>query len=193
MPSLLLHPRDPSWVPDDQDDFDSLLHRLGLSGDPRAPGEFQAGPRFLNLIMFLGCSPRVALEPAANADPDSVCCVRRHRYPQVSFLAAAKRPPVRCPACRAPAGEVDTRTCDRAVRCAACGQETRLAELDWRQAAGFGRFFVELTAIHPHEAVPSDKLLDSLHEHAGIPWRYFYIDQGIQSRRRRSETAIGVG
>lgn len=177
MPSLLLHPADPCWIPGAGDRFSDLLEQLGLIDatlKAGRSGDFRAGEQFLNLIMFLGCSPRVVLEPGEADEGQTACYLQYHLYPEVTFLSAAKRPPVRCPGCRAPAGEVDASSHVRSVTCARCGQNVQVCALDWRRAAGFGRFFLEIGGVYPHEAVPSDKLLDSLREHSGGAWQYFY-------------------
>ena len=58
--------------------------------------------------------------------------------------------------------------------CPACGHQARPFDLDWRQSAGFGRFFVEVWGIHPAEAIPSDALLDALTRSTRKPWSFFY-------------------
>jgi len=177
VPSLLLHPADPCWIPGAGDRFSDLLEQLGLIDTTLKAGrsgDFRAGEQFLNLVMFLGCSPRVVLEPGEADEGQTACHLQYHLYPEVTFLSAAKRPQVRCPGCRAPAGEVDTSSHLRSVTCARCGRTVQVCALDWRRAAGFGRFFLEIGGVYPHEAVPSDKLLDSLREHSGGAWQYFY-------------------
>jgi hypothetical protein len=47
--------------------------------------------------------------------------------------------------------------------------------MNWRQLAGFGRFFIEVWGIFPHEAVPTEKLLKQLASHTpGVSWSFFY-------------------
>ena len=177
MSSLLLHPADPCWIPGDGDRFSALLEQLGLIDTALKAarhGDFRAGQQFLNLIMFLGCSPRVVLDPGEADQGQAACSLQYHLYPEVTFLSAASRPQVRCPDCRAPAGDVDTGSPAQSITCARCGHNSQISALDWRRAAGFGRFFLEIGGIYPHEAVPSDKLLDGLRDHSGVAWRYFY-------------------
>jgi hypothetical protein len=64
---------------------------------------------------------------------------------------------------------------DSHYRCRSCGEQHRLTDLDWRQGAGYGRFFIDINAIYPQEAVPSDKLLLALRDYSGRDWKYFYI------------------
>lgn len=177
MPSLLLHPDEPDWVPADRADFVALLGNLGLIDAASEAGEgsvFRLGRQFLDLVMFLGCSPHVVIDPQ---DPDGgqpVCRLRYHVYSDVRFLSARMPPAVRCPHCRAPASGGVQRAPDRPFSCPQCGRISAAQALDWRQAAGFGRCFLELSGIYPHEAVPSDRLMETLRNYSRSPWCYFY-------------------
>ena len=172
MPSLLLHPVDACWVPDDQGSFVHDLTRLGLIGTACEDG-FRAGQRFLELVMFLGCSPQVSLDPPPAGDSQPVCRLVLHSHSGVQFLSAKPRPAVRCPHCRLQAEVTEGAAHDSPYICG-CGRSSALSGLDWRRGAGFGRFFLEISGIYPHEAVPADKLLECLRHTAGTDWRYFY-------------------
>jgi hypothetical protein len=178
MPSLLLFPGDPCWVPGDRAAFISSLTELGLISGGEGSADtagFRPGPEYLSLIMFLGCSPRVSFDPLHDDSGQPVGLLHCRIYPEVQFVSAAPGPKVRCARCRAPAGEVDVTVHDRVYTCPRCGATAAVSALDWRQAAGFGRCFVDVEGIHPHEAVPSDKLLDSLRECSGNDWAYCYL------------------
>ena len=58
--------------------------------------------------------------------------------------------------------------------CSSCGANAEASELNWRQGAGFGRFFMEIQNVFPGEAVPGDELLRALEASTGTPWTYFY-------------------
>ena len=177
MPSLLLHPDQPDWAPDDRADFFILLEQLGLidtASDATEPGAFRLGHNFPALVTFLGCSPRVVIDPQEAGDGQSVCYLRYHSYPDAHFLSASRPQAARCPYCRAPASGVFPTTPDRPFSCPQCGRLSALRALDWRRSAGFGRCFLEVTNIYPHEAVPSDSLMERLGGYAGGAWRYFY-------------------
>jgi hypothetical protein len=178
MPSLLLHADDPLWQPAEQDSLAATLHHLGLIGPfsgSEHVSEFQAGEQFLKLVMFLGCSPQVVLDPELAEQGQAVCYIRLLSYREVTLLTGKSKPAVRCTKCRAAvelsaAGSFETR-----YRCQQCGYKFRLSDLDWRQGAGFGRCFIEINGIYPQEAVPSDKLLNALHAYSQRNWKYFYI------------------
>ncbi len=59
--------------------------------------------------------------------------------------------------------------------CPECDKQSRPNELDWRQSAGFGRFFVEIWGIHPAEAVPGDALMETLGRSTDSRWGFFYV------------------
>jgi len=178
MPSLLLHAAEPRWQPDDAVDLVGLLQDLGLAGAEKHSdtGEtYGAGERFLSLVMFLGCSPRVLLDPQDAEPGEPVCHIRLLTFNEPTFLLAAKLPAVRCSNCRTPVEKFEPGSYDRLFSCSQCGKESELKDLDWRQAAGFGRCFIEISGIYPQEALPSDKLLDKLSDCSQSAWKYFYI------------------
>jgi hypothetical protein len=170
---LLLHEQDACWAPDELNTLVSLLDDLGLISTPCGNG-YLAGENFLGLIMFLGCSPNVQLDPESATDDQAVCLVRFHQYHETRFLSAAKRPAARCRKCRTPVPEGWLPNLDSEYSCRQCGEVCGVTELDWRQAAGFGRCFVEITGIYPQEAIPSDKLLNALAGRSGGHWKHFF-------------------
>ena len=155
-----------------------LLDELGLiigvrSGDGQC---FGPGSQFLGLVSFLGCSPRAVLDAGRSENGQPACFVRLHQYPDVRFMADMRSLRVRCPQCRTAVTAVDTDAHDASFTCSDCAGTIAVSQLDWRQSAGFGRCFLEIGSIHPHEAVPSDGLLLRLREYSGTGWRYFYAD-----------------
>ena len=92
MPALLLHPAEPGWRPEGPGQLRDCLRRIGLIGEP-APGggpDYLAGPRFLQQVVFLGCSPNLRLAPDP-ADPEAAYC--HVRLPPAA-AGAARRCPV---------------------------------------------------------------------------------------------------
>ena len=160
----------------------SALTAAGFIGKPLRPGapEFLAGDRFLQLVTFMGCSPFLQLEPDDVGDGE-FCHVRvRGPYREPRFIRGTNTRPPRCPGCRRrveawqPLAERWEETRDAEHRCPECGTETPFADLEWRQNAGVGRLFIEVTQVFPGEAVPVPALMDLLAE-AGGPWSYFYV------------------
>lgn len=178
MPSLLLHAQDPCWSPQGLTTLIKPLHDLGLvsiSSGERQNSVYWAGENFLSLVMFLGCSPQVQLDPRSAADDQAVCSVHFHVYPEVTFLSAAKRPAARCKQCRTPVTDERQAGVETIFTCEQCGEVAQAIDLDWRRAAGFGRCFIEIAGIYPQEAVPSDKLLNALASCSGDSWQYFFV------------------
>jgi hypothetical protein len=177
VPSLLLHPDEPGWVPEDRLDFVTLLGEVGLIDAPTGAADtndFWLGRHFLTLVMFLGCSPNIVIRPQNAAEGQPVSRLHYHLYRDTRFLSGRKSPSARCPHCRAPADGVVPSAPDRPFSCPQCGRVSAACVLDWRQSAGFGRCFLEITGIYPHEAVPSDRLMETLRGYSGSVWRYFY-------------------
>ncbi len=188
---LILAPVNPEAVPPDAESLIRNLGKLGFIGRPfplagrthHLPGE-----HFLDLVTFLGCSPVISLvppvdtpgDPAAHAD--AFCHIGLwYAGEQAVFIGGRNTAPPRCPRCRERETSwqaLITAWTSRPSRyrwhCPACSQDVHPFQLDWRQSAGFGRFFVEIWGIHPAEAVPGDLLLDTLERSTGEPWSYFY-------------------
>ncbi|MFQ5643702.1 MAG: hypothetical protein ACE5FQ_08380 [Thiogranum sp.] len=177
MPSLYLHPADALWQPAEYDAMIDALCATGLIGRPGAQAGtdgFPAGDRFMQQIMFLGCSPQPVFDPSQAQDGSQPCCVHLRCYEEVRFLGTERCPAVRCAGCRTPARLPGPHSHDALYRCGQCGNESRFPDLDWRKGAGFGRFFIEISGVYPHEAVPSDALLNTLGTLSGCHWKYFY-------------------
>ena len=181
---LILHPAQPSAIPGSITGLIKALQDIGFLASPLATdpdSRFLAGGRFLQLITFLGCSPQILLEAPADGSLDFCHVSFSEPSDGVRFIAGSMTTPPRCPHCglRIPAWRsiVEAWRHDRESfqwSCPSCGASSEAARLNWRQGAGFGRFFVEVHHIFPGEAVPGDELLRILEESTGTPWAYFY-------------------
>jgi hypothetical protein len=173
----MLHPDVPRWHPAQPAALWNVLQDEGLLAADcqaaEAAGCF-AGEQFLQLIHFLGCSPKVALTVADATHGTPLCKVRFNQFEDVRFVAAQRRSPPRCPHCRSQAA-INEPTVDEVYHCPDCHRHTPVHRLDWRQAAGFGRFFIEVSGIYPHEAVPAERLLQRLRDFSQGDWKYFYV------------------
>lgn len=182
---LVFHAADAAHVIDDPRDLTMAMASLGLTGEA-VPGEvdaFLAGEAFLSLLTFLGCSPHVEFAPADEAQRTTGrYCHVRYRFGggMPEFRRAAEGPQPRCRKCRAPVPDWERMVRDwqagrgGACECPQCGRAMSVPELNWRQAAGAGRWFLEIWNIHPQEAVPAEALIAELERVAGTPVRYFY-------------------
>jgi hypothetical protein len=190
---MLLTPADPDCPPVSTETLAGTLQTIGFIGPPlplRDETIYPVGEHFLQLVTFLGCSPRIELEPPASMT-ELETATRTGSFCHVSlptadgglqFRAGELTPNPRCPSCRQP--EPDWRALIRAWRerpavldwsCQACGYHGRLTELNFRKTAGFGRSFVEIRGIHPAEAVAGEALLARLRTLAGGEWRTLYL------------------
>lgn len=177
---LLLTPRDPFFAPDP----DALCARLaaaGLLGDPvpGALGTFLVGRRFLELVLFTGCSVRIELTPPVEGD-GAFCHVRiLGPYTTPSLMSGRNTRPPRCRACRASLRDWSRKRASSAsadIRCPACGEVAPFWTWDWKEQAGWGRLFVQIEEVFPGEAMPAPDLMNLLRElTAGEPWRQFYV------------------
>jgi hypothetical protein len=181
--SLVLHVRDPSYVPSSVTDIEQALLQLGLIGKAwgdEAQHRYLIGERFLQLVTFLGCAPSIELEPAAN-DDSGFCHVGISKiYPAPRFMADTQGVVPRCPHCRK--RYADWQSAIQSwhdnpayqTQCPACQQNLSPMELDWCQSAGFGHFFISIYNIYPREAIPTEALLLALSKATQQTWDYFY-------------------
>lgn len=183
-PKMVLYPQVAEMVPLDAGQLIESLNEAGLIGESfeyLEQSHYEAGEHFLELVSFLGCSPVIGLEPTE--DDDNFCHIHiEGPLSDVVFLYSPGEVNPRCPKCRYPVQEWqhlieqwhDDELC-RLWECPECGEETDLYQMNWRQMAGFGSFFIEIWGIFPHEAVPTETLLNQLASHTpGVSWSFFY-------------------
>lgn len=183
---LILHPRSAQAAPPDPAGLIIALREAGLLGESfsfRGLPHHRAGRRFLQHFAFLGCSPNVVLEATQDDGEPSFCHLRvpSEVLASVEFWGGRNVLTPRCPACRKFVEEWQSLLREWEMQgaahrwtCPRCGQVAALPDLNWRQCAGFGRYFIEVWGIHEGEAAPSDGLLDALRAATGLEWGYFY-------------------
>lgn len=167
---LILHPADPEWAPQDPAGFESLLRQTGLIGRQLEAASFSAGPAYLELITYLGCSPQISL-----GETDSSTRIHLSGpFDRQRFLSTTNARP-RCRSCRQTIDlQKITHLADETVTCPHCKTSGHAAKLDWRRKAGWGRFFIEISNVFESEAVPGEALLEELAKASGLAWEYFY-------------------
>ncbi|MCW9014250.1 MAG: hypothetical protein OQL06_10735 [Gammaproteobacteria bacterium] len=178
-PRLVLLPKDPSRIPDDIPELQQALTNAGLidqsldNADTCLPGD-----NFLSLLTFLGCSPNINLRPA---DGKNFCFVAFRPVTQHAVCQGYTSSIFpRCPQCKANIKNWmqinNWQFADTKYHCKECATETTMLQLKWRQKSIYGRFSIIIANIHPHEAVPSEKLLTTLATATGFSWTYFYAN-----------------
>ena len=137
---------------------------------------YYTGPSFISQINFLGCAPNIQLIPDEHSVDGEFCAIRFHCHDSSVFLHVVSQLPMpRCPDCRARFSSLpDISIPDIAVPCQKCQRYTPVHSLVWRQMAGYARFFVEVTGVYPHEALPTPGLLKTLTKLSHCDWHYFY-------------------
>ena len=173
--SLYLSPKAPTDTPEPQA-VSTCLSALHLRGPLliEAPDKrvFSAGEGFARHVIYAGCSPHLRFEPAAPHDRDYCHLALLGPYPTPVLITGENTVKPRCPRCRARLAGWQALVHAQQTTCPECGNQAAPWELDWRQHAAVGRFFIELRNVFPGEASPSDLLLASLREQTGKDWGY---------------------
>ncbi len=193
---LIFHAENPLFTPVDRDRFIEQLQTAGFIGEFFQSAQHQGfliGDEFLKLITFLGCSPKIALQPPQNRhDWINFCYIELKQLARPIFVSGLKR--LKCCCCRCKsrieplkfASEECAQTNSftdqwssgtQSIQCPECHHNALLEELNWKHSAGFGQFFIIIHSVYPHEAVPADKLLDLLQILTRQTWQYFYFEQ----------------
>jgi len=178
---MALHPRGELFQLEDTDGLVQQLTELGLLGEAfTVAGEtrYKLGERFYQLLSFMGCAPALRLEPDRPGD-EKFCHFRFINDAQTVFRYLRPEVKARCPDCRKPGDSANDirQSCFEGQQdwnCPHCQTAHRLSDINWKHEAGVGRFFLELIDVHPHEVVPTDKLLNDLNRMTGQDWEYFY-------------------
>lgn len=174
---LILHP-EAAAVPPAETTLLALLQELGVVGAAFAldgATHYRTGPAFLDHLSFLGCAPAIELDPPrtgleAAARAGHFCHIR---ISQTTPVPRLRIQPGRRPRCRSCCCDIPAENLAPLLAfCPRCGHSVPVGELNWRQAGGSARLFVEFWGIHTGEAVPGDQLLDRL----GPGWHFFYTE-----------------
>lgn len=179
---LILHPADPDAAIAEEA-LATPLHRIGFLSETMdflGTRHYRPGEEFLQLVIFLGCSPVVSLGEPGKTGEEFCHIGLREPAPEPIFLAGANGKAPRCPACRQPDNEWQDsfrngESAPLSWTCRECGHTAPAQTLNWRQSAGIGRTFIMIWGIFEGEAVPSDPLMKTLEEIGHGPWRHFYF------------------
>jgi len=149
-----------------------------------------AGPRFMELLVFVGCSPYVRLRPGTGGD------ARSWDFSHIQIPMAVEPPRLlsglntrapRCPRCRREVTDWQRRLHPAAEaspeprwHCPDCGTATPCHALDWRHSACLSGFPISIWQVHEGEAVPSAELLELLQAGCAGDWDYCYLREPAQ-------------
>jgi len=182
---LVLHPvaghLDPALAPE----LTGCVDALGLIGRPfflDGRRHFLTGPRFLELISLVGCSPHLELDPPGDAEAlepaarNGRFCHLGLRPEDPPLLRTGPRARPRCPCCNAAQPVAELVATPAGMRCPGCGETTSAGAWRWREMGGFSNFFIDIWSIYPAEGIPQPALLAALEELSGLPWTHCYVE-----------------
>lgn len=184
MNQLILHPRDMNAAINEIAILDTLRDQRLIAENFIYQGNthYRPGDNFLELMVFLGCSPVVALGEPGLTGEDFCHVSLLPVTPDADFWHGNNIKAPRCPHCRKPQSDWQTLITQwkntqhgYRHRCTECEQESAVDELKWRQSAGFLRGGIVVWGIYEGEAVPSEGLMDALQTCSGERWTYFYL------------------
>lgn len=181
-PSLTLYVEYGDRVPGHRRLIDTLS-TLGLIGTELDSNVFLAGPGFFNRVSFLGCSPRLHLDPD-NSDDFLHIQVPELLRPTVRAARSGGSP--LCPDCRQPISDWRNQAETLAggkIRCVDCARSYPLAAINLRKRACVSQCIVNITPVYESEAVPSDGLLESLNSALDCRFAYAYTDTELTTNR----------
>ncbi|MCW8830686.1 MAG: hypothetical protein OQK32_04100 [Gammaproteobacteria bacterium] len=172
--SLVIHPTEPDWTPDDPEVLIKFLQEAELAGNTlnNDKNSFLVGEKFLDHISFMGCSPNIKLEDESSNGKFTF--VRITTTKNITTLTGKHSFAPHCPHCKKPEKNWRELLLDNRITCSHCQQTSDAWSYNWRKSAGFGRCFIEVTDIYPKEAVPQFSLLESLEKEFGVEWGYFF-------------------
>jgi hypothetical protein len=179
---LIIHPQSVFDVPAQISTIKQALRDTGLLADEFSKNMYYVGENFIQLITFLGCSPAIQLSPEANKP---FCYIEFSTIaPHSRLLGHCRSATPKCPNCKNKINNwknIDKWqiACSQ-YTCNKCAMRSSLADLKWRQLAGYGRFSINIINIHPHEAVPAEKIFSLLRDISGFEWNYFYANNEIE-------------
>jgi hypothetical protein len=169
---LVLYPKNPAWALQSPAMLAGALKTIGFLGAERSPGVYSAGPDYLDLMTYLGCSPQVTL-----GDNEAATVIRISGVldaPQ--FLQGGNLKSPRCPQCRNSLQKPPAvQSANALLQCPHCGHAGQLHRFDWRRSAACARLFVEVSNVFESEAVPGETLADCLEQATGEAWDYCYV------------------
>jgi len=153
----------------------TLLNAQFINDDKLHNNQYLPGDSFLSLITFLGCSPNINLQPVEGENHCFISVIKQSYEAECLGYTQTVNP--KCPVCKKRISDWKTSDWQKPGQlclCDKCQNKTLYSELNWKHECGFSRGGFEIAHIYPHEAVPTDQLLDILNEFSGFEWNYCY-------------------
>ncbi len=154
---------------------------LGLIDAPlqKSNDRWHAGERFLEHVVFMGCSPHIAFAPQHENDL-RFCHVRIPPSSTQPVLSRdARSPTPRCAQCNQGlndwfAGTINDAHTELPDLCPHCKNRLSIEQIRWRKRSALSLSRIEIWNIFEREAVPADALLHGLQEATGTVWSVSY-------------------
>lgn len=177
-PRLILYPQSLLDAPVNALNTQQALMEIGFITKAFKSNSFYAGDNFIDLIVFLGCSPDIQISPDENK---AFCSVHFSDIkPHSRYLGHCDSISPRCPVCKSSAknwkNTDNWQIPTSQYICNTCHTASALSDLKWKQQGGYGRFSISINNIHPHEAVPAEKILQALSDVTQFKWTYLYAN-----------------
>jgi len=153
----------------------TLIDSQFISEKSTNNNQYLPGDNFLSLITFLGCSPNINLMPIECESHCFISILDQLEEPVCLGYTQTVNP--KCPACKKRISDWKTpnwKNAEQLCNCDKCQKQTLYSELNWKHECGFARCGFEISHIYPHEAVPTDQLLEKLKQFSGFEWNYCY-------------------
>jgi len=157
--------------------LNTLIESQFITAKELKTNHYLPGERFLNLITFLGCSPKINLFPVDGESHCFISFIEPTGLP--SCVGYTKTAYPKCPSCtkrivnwKIPDWKLPGKLC----KCDKCQTITPYTELNWKHECGFARYGFLITQIYPYEAVPTDQFLHILNQFSDLEWSYCYAN-----------------
>ena len=181
IPRLIICPKITSNKPENLALIKQAVNNINLTGDEFSDNKFYTGDAFLSLLTFLGCAPNINLSPK---DGDNFCYIEfKEITGEAEMLGHTGSIIPLCLDCKHKLKHWQSiknyMLAKTSFNCPECNTLLKISELKWRREAGYGQFYISIANIYSHEAVPSEKLLQTLEQTTGFAWHYFYANNPI--------------
>ena len=170
--SLYLYPSE-SHRPFTIIEFAEFFHQLEFGTKTDNTDKLLAGPRLMEYITYLGCSP--ALTPAGSE-------IHLHQFSQLTGRGGNSIETLRYPRCRHNIPDPPALLSlppSATWHCEQCNNSGLNSEINWRKCAAYSDFFIEITSIFPKEAIPAEQFIRSINEFSDTSWSWFYAHSSM--------------
>ena len=169
--SLYLYPESANTTDESARSLRQKLVELEIASRMLDKDHYAAGPKLMEYITYLGCSPNLQSGEIESS-------LRIHVFDRMTMIGGTSVETIRYPVCKHPVADVPALlsgySAQSGWQCPECGNQGSFDQINWRKSVGCSKLFLEISAIFPKEAIPNDNFLDQLHQLSGCNWSWFY-------------------